>query len=81
MNLRKTTKILSQSNRSQRRVSALVHSPVFWKLENTTPQVSGVTPTLLGPFERANFNHRVGVSLSPEDGNRSSFRGFVFSSF
>jgi hypothetical protein len=28
------------------------------------------TPTLLGPLERANLNHRAGVSLpSPEDGN------------
>jgi hypothetical protein len=47
--------------------------------------------TLLGPGERANLNrwisnflhtHRAGVSLlSPEDGNRFSFRNLVFSSF
>jgi hypothetical protein len=50
------------------------------------------TPTLLGPLERANLNHcsnwrltlskgpnSVGVSLpSPEDGNRSSVRNFIF---
>jgi hypothetical protein len=46
-------------------------------------------PTLLGPFERVNFNlwtclalskgpNRVCVSLpSPEDGNRSSFRNGI----
>jgi hypothetical protein len=49
------------------------------------------TPILLGPLERANLNrsgplievpNRVGVSLpSPEDGNRSSFRNVVFSSY
>jgi hypothetical protein len=47
------------------------------------------TPTLLRPLQRANLNEwcsegtkRVGVSLpSPEDGERSSFRSFVFSSY
>jgi hypothetical protein len=41
------------------------------------------TPTLLGPFEKANLNHwtRVGVSFpSPEDGNRFSLRNVLFSS-
>jgi hypothetical protein len=45
------------------------------------PQVRRETLTL--PLERANFKgpNRVGVSPSPEDGNRSSFRNIVFSSF
>jgi hypothetical protein len=47
-----------------------------------------VTPTLLGPLERANLDYwssakgpnKLGVSLSsPEEGNRSSFRNIVFS--
>jgi hypothetical protein len=44
-----------------------------------------VTPTLLGPLERASFNHctngpsKVGATFFlPEDGNRSSFRKVVF---
>lgn len=35
------------------------------------------TPTLLGPLERANFNH----CFSPEDGKSSSLRNVVFPSF
>jgi hypothetical protein len=42
----------------------------------------GKTPTQLGPIERANLHHWVGVSPpSLEDGNRSSFRNVVFSIF
>jgi hypothetical protein len=51
----------------------------------------GKTPTLLGPLEGANLYHRtrlalskgpngVGVSPSPEDGNKPSFQN-VLSSF
>jgi hypothetical protein len=41
------------------------------------------TPILLGPLERANLNHWTSdvSSPSPEDGNRSSLRNVVFSSF
>jgi hypothetical protein len=52
------------------------------------PQVSRETPTLLGPLERANLSRlafskgRNGVSpFSPADGNRSSCRNVVFTSF
>jgi hypothetical protein len=64
------------------------------QLENTTFQKLDLfpssgevreTPILLGPLERANLNHwinRVDVSLpSPEDGNKSSFRNIMFSSY
>jgi hypothetical protein len=41
----------------------------------------GKTPTQLGPLDRANLNHWVGVfPLTPENGNRSSFQNVVFSS-
>jgi hypothetical protein len=64
------------------------HRPVFQK--NTTFRKLDLfpssgeggqkTPTQLGPSERANLNHWVGVfsPSSPEEGNRSSFRNVVF---
>jgi hypothetical protein len=52
----------------------------FRKLDLSPFSGEGQTPTLLGPLERvievSSFfkePNRVGVSLSPEDGNRSSF--------
>jgi hypothetical protein len=53
----------------------------------------GETPTLLGPLQSVNLNHWTGPALSkgpqenrcirssPEDGNKASFRNFVFSNF
>jgi hypothetical protein len=44
------------------------------------------TPTLFGPLEGANLlslvqgPNRAGVSHSPDDGDRASFRNIVFSS-
>jgi hypothetical protein len=57
----------------------------FWKLDMFLPSGEGKeTPTILGPLERANLNHRlalskgpnrVDVSLpSPEDRNRSTLQ-------
>jgi hypothetical protein len=40
----------------------------------------GKTSTQLGPLETANLNHWTNA-LSPEKGNRSSFRKVVFSIF
>jgi hypothetical protein len=46
-------------------------------------KVGKKTPTQLGPLERANLNHWTEVlsssPVSPEDGNRCSFRNVVFS--
>jgi hypothetical protein len=78
-------------------VFGLGHRPVFYKLENTTFRKLDLfpssgeweTPTLLGHLEKASpvmevsskGPNRVRVSRSPEEGNRSSFRNAVFSSF
>jgi hypothetical protein len=56
------------------------------KTSDLTQKTQRLGPTVLGPLERANFNHWT-LTLSkgqvsppsPEDGNRSSFRNVVFS--